>query len=149
MNIWLDKTAYNDARYGTGSFLKTPDGAAADEKGGEPKYRRLNNIKIFGRGGLFRLRAPSMITIVLAMLYGGYYAATTHDEYGEVAHQAFKSAFFEITQLWGQIAAAAGIPNGFITSVVEFVAVTASLLFALFAGLGGLIVYAFQILLHI
>jgi hypothetical protein len=115
MNTWLDKTAYRDARYGTGSFLKH----------------------------------PGMIAIALAMLYGGYYAATTHDEYGEVAHQAFKSAFLEITQLWGQIAAATGISNGFITSVVEFVAVTASLLFALFAGLGGLIVYAFQILFHI
>jgi hypothetical protein len=119
------------------------------ENDGEKKNRLPTRIKIFGQGGLFRLRSPGAVMIVLAMLYGGHDAATTHNGYSEVAHQAFDIAFSEMTLLWGQIAAGFGISDSFITSVVEFLAATASLLFAFFAGLGGFIVYVFQILFHV
>ena len=94
--------------------------------------------------GVFKLRAPTVVVIVLSMVYGGYAAALTHADYSEVAHQAFKLAFADITQSWGEIASSVGLSdNSFLTSIVEFIAVVASLFFALFSGAGGLIVYAF------
>jgi hypothetical protein len=149
MNSRLDKTAYNDIRYGGGTFLRHPVGAMPRENDGEQKYQRPNRIKIFGQGGLFKLRSPAAVMIVLSMLYGGHDAATTHNGYSEVAHRAFDIAVSEMTLLWGQIAAGFGISDSFITSVVEFLAATVALLFAFFAGLGGFIVYVFQILFHI
>jgi hypothetical protein len=133
MNSWLDKKAYNDARYGAGGFY--PGTVVAKEKGGSR----------FRSGSLFKLRTPSLIVIVLCMMYGGYYAAIMHADYSEVGHQTFKLAFGAITELWGQVASTIGLSgNYFITSVVEFLAVMISLLFALFSSVGGLVVYIFQ-----
>jgi hypothetical protein len=141
MNSWLDKRVYNEARYGSAGF-----GTATKQ---DVKQQRSSKIKIFGGSGLFKLRTPTAVAAVLSMLYGGYSAALTRADYLEVAHQAFKSGFVVVAQLWSQIAGAVGISNnGFVTSVVEFVAVMVSLFFALFAGLGGAIVAAFQALFH-
>jgi hypothetical protein len=140
MNSWLDKKAYNDARYGAGGFPGYSE-AAGSGKG----QQRPKNFW----GDVFKLRTPSVVVIVLSMVYGGYAAALTHADCSEVAHQAFKIAFADITQSWGEIASSVGLSgNSFLTSIVEFIAVVASLIFALFSGAGGLIVYAFMTLLH-
>jgi hypothetical protein len=141
------KRARNDACHGTGHFFNPRGEAVTNEKSVNQKHQPISS-KIF-RSGLLKPHMPSTIAVMLSMLYGGHYAATTHAEYSEVAHQAFKSAFFGITQLWSQFSSVIGIPdNSFVTSVVEFLAVMISLFFALFAGIGGVVVYVFQILFH-
>jgi hypothetical protein len=123
MNSSLDKKAYNDARYGGGCLLNDRG------EGEKPRFRGA---------GVFKLRVPVVVAIVLSIMYGGQSAATEHLEYAEVAHQAFKASFFQITNVWQQITFFAGLPDSpFLTSVVEFCAVVLSLFFALSAGIGG------------
>lgn len=137
MNSSLDKKAYNDARYGSGSPQQDNGSAVASRNRG------------FLGAALFKLRVPSVLAISMSLLYGGYAAARTHDSFNDVAHQAFKASFFEITELWAQFISAVGMPeNAFATSLVEFLAVTMSLFFALFAGIGGAAVYFFQMLIN-
>jgi hypothetical protein len=132
MNSTVDKKAYNDARYGSGRPLHDPG------DGDKPGFRGA---------GFFKLRMPVLVAIALSIFYGGQSAATEHLEYAEVAHQAFKVSFFEITQGWAQIATMVGLPsNMFLTPMVEFVAVVASLFFALSAGIGGAVVSVAQML---
>jgi hypothetical protein len=54
-----------------------------------------------------------------------------------------------LTQLWQIIATPLGLSgNAFVTAVAEFAAVALALLFAIFAGVGGAIVYGIKLLLQ-
>lgn len=139
----LDKRAYNDARYGVGGLLGHSGASGLKERTG------LGRQRSSFRSGAFRLQAPTIAVIVLSMVYGGYVVAMTHADCGEVAQQAFKLAFADITQSWEEIVSAIGLSGGpSLPLIVEFIAVAAALIFALFAGAGGLIVYAFLMLSH-
>lgn len=119
--------------------------AGSSKKGGMRAYRRPEYGRTVRAFGVFNVL--SMIAALLSMLYGGY-EATAQDDYIGTAHHAFDCAVLRLTHLWQLVATSLGLAdNAFMTSVAEFASVVAALLFAIFAGIGGAIVYGIKLLL--
>jgi hypothetical protein len=109
-------------------------------------YVRQEHGQTFRPFGLFNVL--SIIAALASMLYGGRYEAIARDDYIGTAHHAFECAVLALTQLWQQAAIGLGLSgNAVMTSVAEFIAVAAALLFAIFAGIGGAIVYGIKLVL--
>jgi hypothetical protein len=121
--------------------------AGSSKKGGMQTYNRPEHGRTFRSFGLFNV--PGIIAALASMLYGGRYGATAQDDYIGTAHHAFNSAVLALTQLWQVVATPLGLSgNTFVTSIAEFAAVVAALLFAIFAGIGGAIVYGIKLLIQ-
>jgi hypothetical protein len=110
-------------------------------------YKRPEHGRTFRRFSVFNVL--SIIGALASMLYGGRYGTTAQDDYLGTAHHAFNCAVLALTQLWQTVATPLGLAgNAFVTAVAEFAAVAAALLFAIFAGIGGAIVYGIRLLLQ-
>ncbi len=141
MNLRLDKRTYNDARYG-GHY-------GSDEPAPIVTRKKRRQAAGFGfgiqRGAGFALGAPGAIAMVLSMLYGGHSALTMHVPYQEVSYTAFTLAFSDISWLASLLGTFLGVEgNPFLNSIVDLIAVVASLIFAFFAGAGAAAVCLYQ-----
>ncbi len=146
MNSRLHQNAERDNLFGPGIILKHPEAArpqaSARLVSRAPEHGKPARAKRFLTAHL-----PSSIAALASMLYGARYDATTQTDTIGTAQHAFDSAFVELTQRWDQVATALGLSdNAFLTAFVGFLGMVVALFFAVFAGIGAVIVHGIKLL---